>query len=160
MTALTRWQPFREVASLQERVNQLFSDFFPASDLLEPFSLAETGFSPKTDVYEKNDQLVVEMEVPGMRPEDLNISVEGNALTISGERKTETDRKEGQFHRTERSWGQFSRSFTLPTTVDPATVEARYDNGVLHVCMTKKPGSRPRQIKITETKKQLPSKAA
>ena len=158
MTVLTRWQPFRELTSLQERVNQLFGDFFPEMNP-DPSSLTASWFSPKTDVYEEDDRIVLDMEVPGIREEDINLTLEGNSLTITGERNVERDHKD-RYQRIERYRGSFSRTFSLPAAVDPDSIEARYDRGVLHVTMAKKPDARPRQIKVNGQSKQLTSKVA
>ena len=158
MPAITRWQPFREFASLQERMNQLFNDFFP--EMNEQSSLTASAFAPRTDVYEEDEHIVLDMELPGMRQEDLNLTLEGNMLTICGERKIEQERKRDRYDRIERSYGNFSRTFTLPATVDQNSVEAKYENGILHVSMTKRADARPHQIKIGSQSKQIPAKAA
>lgn len=159
--ALVRWQPLRDLTSLQDRVNKLFHEFFPEIEG-ETLSLMQPWFSPKTDVYEEDDSILLEMEIPGIRQEDLNITVENNVLTVSGERKHRESRKQERYHRTERFYGSFSRTFTLPATVDADQIEAKYENGVLSLKMPKKAEARPRQIKIsTPTVKQIAaSKAA
>ena len=157
MSAITRWQPFRELTSLQERMNQVFNDFFPE---MNETSLTASWFAPKTDVYEEDDRIVLDMELPGMREEDLNLTLEGNTITVSGERKMEKERKQDRYHRVERSYGTFSRTFSLPATVDQNAVEAKYENGVLHVSMIKRADARPRQITIGGDKKQISAKAA
>jgi HSP20 family protein len=124
-------------------------------DSLEQSLLAPMSLAPKTDVYEEADRIVLEMEAPGLKEEDLNLTLEGNALTISGERKKNDERKEGRYQRVERSYGSFSRTFTLPSTVDPNSIEAKYEHGVLHVSMSKRADARPRQIKLNSQQKQL-----
>jgi len=158
---LTRWQPFRELSSLQDRVNRLFSEFFPEMDG-DNSSLIAPWFSPRTDVYEEDDHVLLEMEIPGVKQEDLNITIENNVLTVSGERKFDERRKQDRYQRNERFYGSFSRTFTLPSTVDPDNIEAKYENGVLYLTMPKKADARPRQIKIgAPPQKQLTgSKAA
>jgi HSP20 family protein len=162
MTGMTRWQPFREFASLQDRVNRLFSEFLPEMDGNLPSSLTASWFSPKTDVYEEDDHILLEMDIPGFHQEDLNITVENNVLTVSGERKPDEERKQDRYQRNERFFGSFSRTFTLPATVDPDHIEAKYENGVLYLTMPKKAEAKPRQIKIgAPVQKQLTgSKAA
>lgn len=160
MTALSIWQPFREVTSLQEHVNQIFSDVFsdevfPKMDSLEQSLLAPVSLAPKTDIYEQDDKVLLEMEAPGIREEDINLTVEGNTLTISGERKQNVERKKGRYQRVERHYGRFSRTFTLPATVDTNSIEANYEHGVLHVSMSKKADARPRQIRMSCQQKQL-----
>jgi HSP20 family protein len=160
MTAINIWRPFREVTSLQEHVNQLFrdvfsDDVFPKMDSLEESLLATTSLTPKTDVYEEDDKILLEMEAPGLREEDINLTIEGNTLTISGERKQNEERKKGRYQRFERYYGSFSRTFTLPATVDPNSIRAEYEHGVLHVSMSKKAEARPRRIKVNDHMKQL-----
>jgi HSP20 family protein len=160
MTVLTRWQPFREITSLQERVNQLFNDVF--SEIASPDRSLLTSFSvaPRTDVYEEDDRVVLEMEMPGIKEEDIHLTLEGNTLSISGERKIENNRKPDRYQRVERYYGSFSRTFTLPASVDPDSVDAKYSHGILHVNMAKKANARPRQIKVNGGAKQLTANAA
>lgn len=155
MTALSIWQPFREVTSLQEQVNQIFRNVFPEVDSLEQSLLASASIAPKADIYEEDDRIVLEMEAPGLKQEDINLTVEGNTLTISGERKQNEERKKGRYQRVERYYGSFSRTFTLPATVDLNSIEASYEHGVLHISMTKKAEAKPRQIKVNSHMKQL-----
>jgi HSP20 family protein len=151
------WRPFREVTSLQEQVNQIFRDVLPEMDSLEQSLLAPMSLAPKTDIYEEDDKVFLEMEVPGLREEDINLTIEGNTLTISGKREQTEERRKGRYQRVERHYGSFSRAFTLPATVDPNGVEARYEHGVLHISMSKKAEARPRQIKVNGQMKQLSS---
>jgi HSP20 family protein len=123
-------------------------------------SLTSFSFAPRTDVYEEDDRIVLEMEVPGMREEDVRLTLEGNTLSISGERKIENNRKPDRYQRVERYYGSFSRTFTLPATVDPDSVDAKYQHGILHVSMAKKANARPRQIKVNGGAKQLTANAA
>src|SRR5271170_6288061 len=102
MTVLTRWHPFREVTSLQERVNQLFNDIFSDIDSPDRSSLTSFSFAPRADVYEEDDRIVLEMEMPGIKEEDIHLTLEGNALSIRGERKNENDRKLDRYQRVER----------------------------------------------------------
>ncbi|HEY1216586.1 MAG TPA: Hsp20/alpha crystallin family protein, partial [Bryobacteraceae bacterium] len=138
MTALSILQPFREVTSLQERINQIFRDISPEMDLFEQSLLAPISLTPKTDIYEEDDKVVLEMEAPGLRQEEISLTVEGNALTISGEHKQHEERKKGRYQRVERSYGSFSRTFVLPATVDANSIEAQYEHGILHISMVKK----------------------
>jgi HSP20 family protein len=161
MTVLTKWQPFREVTSLQERVNQLFNDVFSDIDSPDRSSLTSLfSIAPRTDVYEEDDRIVLEMEVPGIKEEDVHLTLEGNTLSISGERKIENNRKPDRYQRVERYYGSFSRTFTLPSSVDPDSVDAKYEHGILHVSMAKKANARPRQIKVNGGAKQLTANAA
>lgn len=148
MTALTVWQPFRELTSFTEQVDQVFRNIFPESDSLEQSLLATSAVTPKVDIYEHDDHLMMEIEVPGMREEDLKISLDGTTLSISGERKKSEHSTKGRLQRTERTYGSFTRSFVLPSTVDPNSIQARYEQGVLHIGMAKKSEARPRQIPL------------
>lgn len=154
MTALSIRQAFREVTSLQEHVNQIFRETLPGLESLEQSLLAPMSLAPKTDIYEEDDKVVLEMEAPGLREEDINLTVEGNMLTISGERQQREERK-GRYQRVERYYGSFSRTFTLPATVDLNSIEGSYEHGVLQVSMAKKPEARPRQIKVSGQAKRL-----
>ena len=155
MTALNIWQPFREVTSLQEHVNQIFGDVFSEMDSLEQSLVAPASLALRTDIYEEDDKLVLEMEAPGLREQDITLAVEGNTLTISGERRQNEERKKGRYQRAERYYGSFSRTFTLPAAVNADRIQASYEHGVLHVSMPKKAEARPRQIKVNGPQKQL-----
>ena len=155
MTAISIVRPFREVTSLQEHVNQLFRDVFSDDIFPSMDSLEQSLLAPKTDIYEEDERVVLEMEAPGLREEDINLTVEGNALTITGERKRSEERKKGRYQRVERYYGSFSRTFTLPAMVDPNSIQASYEHGVLHVSMSKRAEARPRRINISGRQKQL-----
>lgn len=154
MGSLIRWQPFHELTSIQERMNRLFEDFFGRTPLAlgteEP--LGTWGFAPPADIYEDAHKLVFKVEIPGIEEKDLRVEIEGNMLTVSGERKSEQEVKEEHFRRKERHYGAFSRSFTLPNTVDPSKIEANYVNGVLAIELPKRAEAKPKQIKINVTK--------
>ena len=147
---LTRFVPFRsplaDVAVLQNRLNSIFSDFARPEGDQE--SLAMGNFIPPVDVYEDAQQLVLKLEVPGINQEDLDVRLENQTLTVKGERKFESHEKEENFHRIERRYGSFTRSFTLPQTVDAAAVKASYDNGVLSISLAKKEAAKPKQVKV------------
>jgi HSP20 family protein len=147
MTMLTRIDPFRELASFFET----FSDVNGAAKE----QLAFGTFTPPVDVYEDEHNLVLKLEVPGMNDEDLKISLENNTLTVTGERKFDKEEKEENFHRIERRYGTFTRTFRLPTTVDTESVEAGYDKGILKVTLAKRAEAKPKQIKIGNTAKTL-----
>jgi HSP20 family protein len=141
--AITRWDPFRDVVALQNRVNSLFREI---SEDDNPLTTA--SFVPAVDVYEDAKKVVLKLEVPGMEEKDLDVRVENNTLTVKGERKFEKDEKEENFHRIERRYGSFYRAFTLPSTVDTQNVEASYNAGVLKLELNKKPEAQPKQIKV------------
>ena len=150
MTTLTRFVPFRsplaDVAVLQNRLNSIFNDF--ARPEAEQESLAMGSFIPPVDVYEDAHQVVLKLEVPGIKQEDLDVRVENQMLTVKGERKFEKDEKEENFHRIERRYGSFTRSFTLPQTVDTGAVKAGYEQGVLTISLAKKEAAKPKQVKV------------
>ncbi|HZY61106.1 MAG TPA: Hsp20/alpha crystallin family protein [Edaphobacter sp.] len=150
MTTLTRFVPFRspfqDMAVLQNRLNSIFNDFNRTESGSD--ELIAGSFIPAVDVYEDQHKLVLKLEVPGIKQDDLNINLENQTLTVKGERKFESDEKEENFHRIERRYGSFVRSFTLPQTVDTNDVTANYDAGVLTISLTKKAEAKPKQVKI------------
>lgn len=145
MTLITRIDPFRELSTLQDRFNSLFENFAEANGKDQ---LAAGSFVPPVDVYEDEHSLVLKLEVPGMNEEDLNVSLENNTLTVSGERKFEKEEKEENFHRIERRYGSFARTFRLPNTVNAENVDAAYDKGILKITLGKRAEAKPRQIKV------------
>jgi HSP20 family protein len=149
MTLLTRWEPIRELAGLQERMNRLFNDSF--SSVTSQESLAAGSFVPPVDVYEDEQGIRLKMEVPGIEEKDIDIRLENNLLTVRGERKLEKETKEENYHRIERSYGSFTRSFSLPNTVNPEEVKAAYAKGVLTIHLGKRAEARPKQIKVDIT---------
>jgi len=142
--AITRWDPFREVVALQDRVNSLFRDLNQADD-----PVAAASFVPAVDIYEDAQKVVLKLEVPGIEEKDLDVRVEDHTLTVKGERKFEAEEKEQNFHRIERRYGTFFRAFTLPSTVDTENVKASYNAGVLKLELNKKPEAQPKQIKVS-----------
>jgi len=142
---IVRWEPFRDLVGLQSRVNRILGDRL--GHVLGEESLTGT-VTPPVDIYECADELVLEADVPGMNLEDLDIRIEDNTLTIHGERKQRQDVPEGSYHRAERCYGVFTRSFSLPNTIDAGKIQAGYNNGVLRLTMAKREESKPRQIKV------------
>jgi HSP20 family protein len=145
MTVLTRWEPYRELSTLQDRLNRLFQQSF--SDGREE-ALNTSSFAPAVDVYEDEHNVTLKIEVPGIEEKDLDIRVENNTLTVHGERKLEKEEKEENFRRVERQYGSFTRSFTLPQTVEQESVSANYDKGILKIKLAKKAEAKPKQIKV------------
>jgi HSP20 family protein len=141
---ITRWDPFREMNSLQSTLNRVFQDYGRGNDEL----LNSGSFVPPVDIYEDQNGITLKMEVPGVSQQDINISLENNTLTVTGERKFEKNEKEENFHRIERRYGAFARSFTLPNTVDAEKVHAAYENGILNIQLAKRAEAKPKQIKI------------
>jgi HSP20 family protein len=156
MTTMTRFvplrTPFEDVSTLQSQLNSIFNEFVrPAivSDEGQSESRSNGSFVPPVDVYEDQKQIVLKLEVPGVKLEDLDIRLENQRLTVKGERRFEKEEKAENFHRIERRFGSFARSFTLPQTVDTEGVTAAYDAGVLSISLVKKAEAQPKQVKIS-----------
>src|SRR5580692_3716164 len=154
MTVLTRWEPIREFTTLQDRMNRtlqdrmnrLFRDSFNADT--QDQSLATSAFAPPVDVYEDEHNITLKIEVPGIDEKDIDVRIENNTLTVHGERKFEKEEKEENYRRVERQYGSFTRTFTLPNTVDHENIQADYDKGVLKIALPKKAEAKPKQIKV------------
>jgi len=149
MTQLTRWEPFREFSTMQDRItrlNRLFRESF--SPELPEEALTTTSFAPPADIYEDEHNITLKIEVPGIDEKDIDVRIENNTLTVHGERKIEKEEKEENFRRVERQYGGFTRSFTLPSSVDTGQVSADYDKGVLKINLAKKAEAKPKQIKV------------
>jgi HSP20 family protein len=144
--AITRWDPFRDVFTLQNRMNSLFQEFNRSQG--EGDALSTASFAPPVDIYEDEHKIVLKLEVPGMKENELDIQLENNVLTVKGERRFEKEEKEENFHRIERRYGSFYRSFTIPSTVNPESVKASYDAGVLRLELEKRAEAKPKQIKV------------
>jgi HSP20 family protein len=145
MTVLTRFEPFRELSTLQDRLNRLFRESQREG---QDESLTTSSFAPAVDVYEDEHNFTLKIEVPGIDEKDIDVRLENNTLTVHGERKIEKDEKEENYRRVERHYGSFTRTFTLPTTVDAENVAATYDKGVLKIALPKKAEAKPKQIKV------------
>ena|ERR1700716_4218526 len=148
MTLLTRWEPFREF-SMQDRMNRmnrLFRESY--SPEVPEEALTTTNFAPPVDIYEDEHTITLKLDVPGIEEKDIDVRIEGNTLTVHGERKIEKEEKEENYRRVERQYGSFTRSFTLPSSVDTGQVNAHYDNGVLKISLAKKTEAKPKQIKV------------
>jgi HSP20 family protein len=159
MTVITRWDPFREFSTLQDRMNRLFRDSYSEGGRDE--SLTTSNFAPAVDVYEDEHNVTLKIEVPGIDEKDIDVRIENNVLTVHGERKFEKEEKEENYRRVERQYGSFTRSFTLPATVNPEQVSANYDKGVLKITLAKKAEAKPKQIKVNvSSEKALEGKGA
>ena len=145
MTVLTRWEPFREFVTLQDRMNRLFRESYPEG---REEALTTSTFAPPVDVYEDEHSITLKIEVPGIDEKDIDVRLENNTLTVHGERKFEKEEKEENYRRVERQYGSFTRTFTLPNTVDAEKVTANYDKGVLKIQLAKKSEAKPKQIKV------------
>ncbi len=141
--ALVRWDPVRELAGMEiERLNRMFSDFYDET--------VGRGWTPAVDVYEADDHsLVVKADLPDVKREDINVTVENNVLTLRAERKPEQTIARERFQRVERQYGAFTRSFTLPTAVDAAAITASYKDGVLTIRLPRRADAKPKQITIS-----------
>src|SRR5579863_7598685 len=146
-TMVTRWEPFRNLSSLQEQVNRLFDSSFKGNADNSTF----TTWAPPVDIYETENELVLKADLPDVTEKDLDIRVENNMLTIRGERKFEQKVNEDNYLRIERTYGSFSRSFSLPNTVNTEAIKADYKNGVLTVQLPKRAESKPKQVKVNVT---------
>ena len=146
--AVVRWDPFRDLNMLQERMNRLFQDAGRTWPNDEPSST--TSWSPAVDIFETEGEIVVKAELPGMDRKDITLNLENNVLTLKGERKFQKETKDDNYHRIERSYGVFSRSFAIPATVDEEKIRADYKDGVLKIGLPKKEQVKPKQIRIAE----------
>jgi HSP20 family protein len=146
MTMLTRWDPFRELHALQNRMSRLVEEQYGGG---REESLTAGAFAPPVDVYEDEQGVQLKLEIPGVDEKDLAVRIENNTLTVSGERKFEKEEKEENFHRVERRYGSFTRSFTLPSTISTEDVKADYDHGVLKIRLAKRAEAKPKQIAVT-----------
>ena len=149
MTLLTGWESLRELSAMQDRMNRMNRVFRGSHSPEGPEeALTTTTLAPPVDIYEDEHNIILKIEVPGIDEKDIDVSIQNNTLTVRGERKIEKDEKEENFHRVERQYGSFTRSFTLPSSVDPGQVNARCDKGVLKISLAKKAEAKPTQIKV------------
>ena len=147
--AIIRWDPYRDVVTLRERMNRLFDDAFSSR---EQGDLTAGTWSPSVDIHEKDKELVLTAEIPGVKEEDVDVEIEDNVLTLRGKKEFEKETKEDDYHRIERSYGSFYRSFTLPTNVDRDKIEANFDDGLLRITMPKKPELKPKKVNVLKGK--------
>ena len=141
-----RWDPFRDLNTLQDRMNRLFEEANRGGRADEP--TATTSWSPSVDIFETEESIVVKAEVPGVDPKEIELSLENNVLTLKGDRRFEKETKDENYHRIERSYGGFSRSFSIPALVEEAAIKADYKEGVLTIVLPKTEKARPKQIQI------------
>jgi len=152
--AIVRWEPFRDLVSVQDRMNRIFEDAFrgaahPGAE--EDWALGG-AWAPAVDIYEHEGNIVLKAELPGIDPKDVQVGVENNVLTLRGERQFESEVKREQYHRVERAYGTFSRSFTLPNVVDTGKIKAEFKDGLLRVVLPKREEAKPKQISIAVSK--------
>jgi HSP20 family protein len=143
---MVRWEPVRDLLTLQERMNRMFDSSY-RGNTDEDWALGGS-WAPAVDIYEKDGNIVLKAELPGVDPKDVDVRVENNLLTLQGERKFDNEVKRDNYHRVERAYGAFSRSFTLPNVVDTGNIKAEYRDGVLHMTLPKREEAKPRQIQI------------
>lgn len=146
---IVRWQPFRDLVSLQDRMNQMFEESartLPRGGSEEDW--VGGSWAPAVDIYEQDGNIVLKAEIPGVDPKKVDIRLENNILTLRGERLFEGEVKRDQYHRVERSYGVFSRAFTLPSVVDQEKIKAEYKDGVLKLNLPKREEAKPKQITI------------
>ena len=148
--AIVRWEPFRDLMTVQDRMNRIFDDAFrgaarPGTE--EDWALGGS-WAPAVDIFENEGNLVLKAELPGIDPKDVDVRVENNVLTLHGERKFDSEVKREQYHRVERAYGSFGRSFSLPDDVSPAKVSAEFKDGVLTVHLAKTEKAKPRQVEV------------
>lgn len=147
MAIVRWWDPWRDMSTLQERVNQLFEDASPAGRGREE-APGSALWSPSVDIYETDEAVVMKAEIPGVAKDQVSVEVKDGLLTLRGERKFEKEVKEENYHRVERSYGSFQRSFTLPTSVDQEKIGASLVDGVLEVRLPKRKVAKPKQIQV------------
>ena len=155
--SIIRYDPFRDLRTLQQEVNRLFTGNLPRS--FDDEGVARGSWSPTVDIYESKDQYVLEAELPGMNREDFDLSVENNVITLRGERHFEKKEDTDNYHRVEREYGSFVRSFTLPSTVTAEGASADYRNGVLRVTLPKREETKARRIEVKGEGKSIEAKA-
>jgi HSP20 family protein len=156
--AIIRWDPFRDMVTLREKMNRLFEDYYPART--EEKDMVSSTWAPSVDIYESENELVLTAELPGIKDDDIEIKLEDNTLTIKGERKFEKETKEENYHRIERSYGSFFRSFTLPAYIEQDKIEAENENGVLKIMLPKKMEAKSRKVKVLKPKQVKTEKKA
>lgn len=152
--AIVRWEPFRDLVSLQDRMNRLFDESFRGVSRgagEEDWALGGS-WAPAVDIFEHEGNIVLKAELPGVDSKDVDVRVENNVLTLRGERKFDSEVKKESYHRVERAYGAFSRSFTLPTVVDTDHIKAEFKDGVLRLTLPKREEAKPKQITINVAK--------
>jgi HSP20 family protein len=149
--AIVRWEPFRDLVTIQDRMNRIFEDAFrgvPRQGTSEEDWALGGSWAPPVDIYEHDGTLVLKAELPGIEAKDVDVRVENNVLTLRGERKFDQEVKRESCHRVERAYGTFTRSFTLPNVVDTTNIKAEFKDGVLRVTLPKREEAKPKQIQI------------
>ncbi len=151
--AIIRWDPYRDLVTLREKMNRLFED--TVSGQPEGRELSSSSWTPAVDIYETEHEIVLSAEIPGIDEKDIEIKLEDNTLTLKGERKFEKETQEENFHRIERAYGSFFRSFSLPQYIDQEKIKAEHEHGVLKLVLPKKSDSKPRTVTIVKPEKKV-----
>lgn len=144
MAMLSRWEPFRDLARMQDEMNRLFDDRLARTG-------ESVGWTPACDIFEDEEGVTLKFELAGVEPKDVDVRFENGVLTLRGERKLEREDKRENYHRIERSYGTFTRSFSLPGSVDAEKIRADAKNGVLQVFLPKRAEAKPRAIQVKVT---------
>ncbi|MGA2606974.1 MAG: Hsp20/alpha crystallin family protein [Terriglobia bacterium] len=147
---IVRWEPFRDLLTTQREFDRLFKEAF--SPMSGETEVSTRSWAPPVDIYETEDAIVLKAELPGIDPQDVEVRVEDNTLYLKGERKYEKEVNEQNYHRIERSYGSFARSFSLPNSISAEKVKAEYKDGLLTLTMPKREEAKPKTIKIDVTK--------
>ena len=145
--ALVKWDPFRDIITLRERMDRMFEDSLSRFRMPEEATMP-TFWSPSVDIYETDENIVLKAELPGVDKKEVSVEVKDSTLILKGERKREKEVKEENYHRVERSFGTFMRSFTLPVSVKQDQVKAKFKDGVLEVTLPKSEEAKPKQVKV------------
>ena len=141
------WDPFRELSALQGRMNRLFEETLPTTHK-EDEELNQRAFYPAVDIHEGNKEITLKADLPGIKKEDVHLDIDDGMITLKGERKFEKEDKQDNYHRIERSYGSFHRSFTLPPAVDRDKIKAKYSNGILEITLPKTEEAKPKSIPV------------
>ncbi|MBI5893902.1 MAG: Hsp20/alpha crystallin family protein [Deltaproteobacteria bacterium] len=146
--ALVKWDPFKDLLSIQDRMNRLFDETLTRTGRGEGEELARGVWSPAVDIYETDESIILKAEIPGIDKKEVSIEVKNNMLILKGERKFEKEIKEENYHRMERAYGAFQRTFTLPNIIEKENVKAKYKDGILEITLPKVKGAKPKHVKV------------
>jgi len=146
--ALVRWEPFQDLLAIQERMNRLFDETLQRTHSREDEDFSAGLWSPPVDIYETENEIILKAELPEIAQKDIDIKIEDGTLTIRGERKFERETKKENYHRIERAYGKFNRSFSLPNTIDQEKIKASFRDGILKLIMPKREETKPKQITV------------
>jgi len=150
--AVVRWEPFRDLLTLQDRMNRMFDESYRGRSASSDDWALGGSWAPAVDIYEHEGNIVLSAELPGVDAKDVDVRVENNVLTLRGERKWNSDVQQESYHRVERAYGSFTRSFTLPNVVDTESIKADFKDGMLKLVLPKKEEAKPKQISINVAK--------